>query len=251
MNASAGKRIRDGGDRIMAVWNFFGKIKGNVVKWWRLVILPVFHLDNNEPQTVAQQLRMNEEAAKAMSQTDTGDSMVEQKSKQRSTQYKKEKKDNSDTWWGEAMQNQTEDNEDDMFSTDRYKNVADNKDAMEILRRLEHEKQEEMLKKQKEIEEARRKAEEQERIDSILNANKVNVDVFIEEGKSGRGNTETLRSEENGEASQNEGEVKKQDDLQRAQEIIDRLNREAAEDEARKMEEIEKAREKAKEHFGG
>ena len=115
---------------------------------------------------------------------------------------------------------------------------------MEILRRLEHEKQEEMLKKQKEIEAARRKAEEQERIDSILNANKVNVDVFIEEGKSGRGNTETLRSEEN------DDEAKKQEDLQRAQEILARLNREAAEDEAKKMEEIEKAREKAKEHFG-
>ena len=228
----------------MAVWNFFGKIKGNVVKWWRLVILPAFHLNNNEPQTVTQQLRVNEEVAKAMSQTDAGDGMVEQKSKQRSPQHEKEKKDNSDTWWGEAMQNQTEDNQEDLFSTDRYRNVADNKDAMEILRRLENEKQEEMLKKQKEIEAARRKAEEQERIDSILNANKVNVDVFIEEGKSGRGNTETLCNEKN------EDEAKKQEELQRAQEILDRLNREAAEDEAKMMEEIEKAREKAKEHFG-
>lgn len=234
----------------MAGWNFFSNLKSNVVKWWRLSIMPVFHLNNNAPQTVTQQLKVNEEAAKNVPQTDAGNSVVEQKKEQSGPQNEKKKKDNSDTWWGEAMQNQTGDNKEDLFSTDRYKNVANSEDAMEILRRLEHEKQEETLKKQKEIEEARRKAEEQERINSILNANKVNVDMFIEEGKSGRGNTQTLSSEDNGKTGKNEDEAKKQEEIQRAQEILDRLNREAAEDEARKMEEIEKAREKAKEQFG-
>lgn len=147
------------------------------------------------------------------------------------------------------MQNQADGEKEDMFSVDRYKAASDNKNAMDILKRLEEEKKEEERKKQQEIEEERRKAQEQERIDSIMNKNKVNVNEFIEEGMNGRSSTNTMHSDGKDIITGGD-EEKKQEELRKAQEIIDRLNREAAEDEAIKAAEIEKAREKAKEQFG-
>ncbi|MCM1180533.1 MAG: hypothetical protein NC347_09780 [Clostridium sp.] len=205
----------------MAIWNFFGNIRSNIVKWWRLVILPVFHLDNNTPKPVSRQLRESMERNQENTAADTTGYNMDNSKTEGNTEKKTAKnnaKDNSDTWWGEAMQNQTEGDRDELFSTKKYQ--ADNKDALEILNRLEREKQEAIIQKQQEIEEARRKTQEQERINSILDANKVDVDEFIEEGK-------------------------KKEDLQKAQEIIDRLNREALEDEAKKAAEIEEARARA------
>lgn len=209
----------------MAIWNVFGNIRSNIVKWWRLVILPVFRLDNNTPQLVSRQLKENMEQKQADAAADTTDYNMDTSQKEGNTEKKTAKnaaKDNSDTWWGEAMQNQTEGDRDELFSTKKYQ--ADNKDALEILNRLEREKQEAIIQKQQEIEETRKKTQEQERINSILNANKVDVDEFIEEGK-------------------------KKEDLQKAQEIIDRLNREALEDEAKKAAEIEEARARAEKEF--
>lgn len=212
----------------MAIWNFFGNIRSNIVKWWRLVILPVFHLDNNNPQAFSRQVKENtqrkQEDAADTAHYNNMDTSKKEGNTEKKAALKNTAKDNSDTWWGEAMQNQTEGDKDELFSTKKYKAGADNKDALEILNRLEREKQEAIIQKQKEIEETRRKAQEQEKINSILNANKVDVDEFIEEGK-------------------------KKEDLQKAQEIIDRLNREALEDEAKKVAEIEAARVEAEERF--
>ncbi|MDE6435565.1 MAG: hypothetical protein K2L07_15230 [Lachnospiraceae bacterium] len=205
----------------MAVWNFFGNIRSNIVKWWRLVVLPVFHLDNNNPQMFSQQVKENTQIRQEDAVADT---VKKEGNTEKKAVHKNTAKDNSDTWWGEAMQNQTEGDKDELFSTKKYTAGTDNKDALEILNRLEREKQEAIIQKQKEIEETRRKAQEQERINSILDANKVDVGEFIEEGK-------------------------RKEDLQKAQEIIDRLNREALEDEAKKAAEIEEAKAKAAKEF--
>jgi predicted lactoylglutathione lyase len=121
---------------------------------------------------------------------------------------------------------------------------------MDVLNRIEREKEE---KNKKEIEEARQKAKEQERINAIMDANKVSVDDFIEEGKA-RGNTEKLTAEMADEVQSQDEDDKdgatKQEELRRAQEIIARLNHEADEDEEKKEAEIEAARAVAREKFG-
>ncbi len=193
----------------MAGWNFFNVFRGNIVKWWRLVVLPVFHLNNNDPRTPVSGESTPSMKAEAAPAPEPKKEAVKTEQPV-SAAKKKQKKDNSDTWWGEAMNNETDGDKDKLFSTDKYKASAGKGDAMDILKRME-------LEKQKEMEELRRKAEEQERIDSILNANRKNVDEFIEEGRT-------------------------QEEMRRAQEILDRLNREAAEDEAKKAAEIEAAK---------
>jgi hypothetical protein len=65
-----------------------------------------------------------------------------------------------------------------------------------------------------------------------MNSNKVDVNSFIAAGKAA---VEETRHE---------------DDMRRAQEIMNRLNQEAAEDEAKKLAEVEAARKTAEEHFG-
>lgn len=223
----------------MAGWNFFNIFRGNIVKWWRLVILPVFHLNNNDPKTPvpAKNADIQKESQEVQ---DTKKEAAKQDAPALAAK-KKAKKDNSDTWWGEAMNNETEGDKDELFSINKYK-ASGKGDAMDILKRME-------LEKQKELEELRRKAEEQERINSILNANKTNVDEFIEEGRAGRGNTETLCSDAEAKEEISGGadlaaldKAQKQEEMRRAQEIIDRLNREAEEDEAKKAAEVEAAK---------
>ena len=92
--------------------------------------------------------------------------------------------------------------------------------------------------RQQEIERLRREQQEKERIAAIMNANKVNVNAFIEEGREARLHEEEERKA--GQLAEQEAE-----NLRRAQEVIDRLNREAAEDEAKKEAEIAEAKEKA------
>lgn len=113
-------------------------------------------------------------------------------------------------------------------------------DDLELARqKAEQMQREEEERRQKEIERVRREADEQAQIASIMNANKVDVDAFIKAGKASR-NVETDKTEDR----------KKQEDMERAQEILERLNREATEDEAKKLAEIEAAKQKAKETFG-
>jgi hypothetical protein len=194
--------------------------RNNVVKWWRQITLPVFHVDNDSTQTVAEQAK----------------------------QHKK-------NWLqGNASednpQNVSEENEEEQENDVNTKLTTDNQNAMDVLNRIEREKEE---KNKREIEEARQKAKEQERINAIMDANKVSVDDFIEEGKA-RGNTEKLAAEATDETSSENGDdgekATKQEELRRAQEIIDRLNHEADEDEEKKEAEIEAAKAVAREKFG-
>ena len=104
---------------------------------------------------------------------------------------------------------------------------------MEILRRINEEKEEQ---RRQDVEKARKKAQEEARIAAIMNANKVDVDAFIEAGKVAKEEIASKKTED--------------DALRRAQEIMDRLNQEAAEDEAKKLAEIEAAKQEAKKQFG-
>lgn len=120
------------------------------------------------------------------------------------------------------------------------KQIGGQPDPMEVLRRIELEKEE---KKQREIEEARRKVQEQEKIAAIMKAGRVDVSAFIAEGKARQ---EALPS------SQASGmdRLQSREEKNRAQEILERLNREAEEDERKKRQEIEEAKRQAKEKFG-
>lgn len=181
---------------------FFKSVKGHVIKWWQQVILPVFHLNNNANHKASNAQESKKKTDDGVSTAKSIDTCTEEQV----TTYAKGQ----------------------MEGTGSINSVED-QDAAAILERLEREKQAEAEKTQKEIDEIRRKNQEQERIAAILNANQVNVNAFIEEGKASRENA-------SGEVS-----TGKQEDMRRAQEILERLNREAAEDEAKKRAEIEAA----------
>lgn len=204
----------------MAFWDeggFFQSMKGHLIKWWQIVIMPVFRINNNTggvSGTVDE--TMNTEA----SVNNMPDNLKEEESfsERESVSAMEEKSQPKDT-------DETED----------------------ILERLQREKEAEAERKRKEIEVMRKKAQEEERIAAIMNANKVAVDDFIAEGKANR----ELQEEDAAELTKKEEEEeRKQEELRRAQEIIDRLNREAAEDEAKKQAEIAAAKEEAKGKFG-
>ncbi len=181
---------------------FFSKIKGNVIKWWQQVILPVFIIryDNNVQEE-------QQPITPATSKTDSGS--VE-----------------------------TEANVPDMVRTDSVQGKdAQNTpydDAEYARQRAEQLRREQEHIRQQEIERLRKEQQEKERIAAIMNANKVNVNAFIEEGREARRHEEERKT---GQFAEQEAE-----NLRRAQEIIDRLNREAAEDEAKKEAEIAEAK---------
>ncbi|MBQ7706502.1 MAG: hypothetical protein IJT72_01830, partial [Lachnospiraceae bacterium] len=139
-------------------------------------------------------------------------------------------------------------------------------DALEVLNRINREKEE---ARKRAVEKQWKQRQEEERIAAIMNSNKVDVGAFIEEGKSKAKATE-LEPEQSKSIDTTENtnvEIKEEsnitvnnvtvdeapktdatdEQLRRAQEIIDRLNREAAEDEAKKQAEIDAAKQAAKE----
>ncbi len=121
-------------------------------------------------------------------------------------------------------------------------------DAMAVLNRINSDKE---AKRRQEIEQLRRKQEEEARIAAIMKAGKVDVNAFIAEGKH-RAEEEALHhtqapvmefeDERAAAAAANSTE----EQLRLAQEIMERLNREAAEDDAKKQAEIDAAKQAAK-----
>lgn len=190
--------------------NIFKVITGNIVKWWQLTVLPILRIDNNQspqkganiqnsPASTVQSANSNK-YSEAVASNDVKSNAVSDKTVQDSGNY----------------------SEKNTVSTDTS-------DAQMIMDRINREREE---KRKQDMEKARLKAEEDARLASIMNANKVDVNAFIQAGK------EAMEHKQEDEA------------LIRAQEIMDRLNREAAEDEAKKQAEIEAAKQKANETFG-
>lgn len=180
---------------------FFSRVKGNLIKWWQLVVLPVLKINNNVSRKAERYVR--EDNREAVQDTSAVNAQVNAGAADSMTH-------GADGAAAAAAKAQTPEGE----------------NPLEVLNRINQEKEKKRLK---EIEEGRQKAQEQQRIASIMNANKVDVNAFIEAGK------EAIEV------------ANKEEEMRRAQEIIDRLNREAAEDEAKKQAEIEAARKQAEE----
>ena len=125
-------------------------------------------------------------------------------------------------------------------------------DAMEVLNRINREKEE---ARKRAIEKQWKQREEEERIAAIMNSNKVDVGAFIEEGKHKAKEQEAEPDISIDKPEEANIDIKEEvadagatdEQLRRAQEIIDRLNREAAEDEAKKQAEIDAAKQQARE----
>lgn len=186
---------------VMGFWSenqFFMNFKNHIIKWYRLVILPVFHIDNSGSKQ-----RFHTEGEEDLEKAGaTGNDSASSKGA-------------SETDGGRAGQS----------AAAKPKSSAGG-DAQAVLDRINNDREGRHLD---EVERARQKAEEDARLASIMNANKVDVDSFIAQGKSA---------------------AKEAEEMRRAQEIIDRLNREAAADEAAKQAELDAAMEAAAEKFG-
>lgn len=191
--------------------NIFKVITGNIVKWWQLSIMPILRIDNNKPKRHSQDTqKVSEDDGQ---QTNRG-------------------------MTGEEINNENS-------SVNNMENNAT--DAQAVMDRINREQEE---KRKRDLEKARLKAEEDARLASILNATKVDVSAFIQEGRKAMEEKEREEKEVEKSSLDDSSKNVDADALARAQEIMDRLNREAAEDEAKKQAEIEAAKQKAKETFG-
>ena len=173
---------------------FFTRMKSNVVKWWQQVVMPVLVIryDSNRTSVSTESVPQTDGTVEVPA---VPDKPLEQ----------------------------------EPFSTGE----AEERDSNFAFasQKAEQIKREKELARQQEIERLRRQQQEQEQIAAIMNANKVNVNAFIEAGREAKKHDEEERK-----AAQEE------ENLRKAQEIIDRLNREAAEDEAKKEAEIAEAK---------
>ena len=190
---------------------FFGRIKGNIIKWWQQTLLPVLKINNNRDQ-----------GSSGWKQQET------------------------------VIPDSAPVDQSGVVSEEEFSDLHEQDEDQDILRlaqqKAELMQREDEERRQQQIEKARRKLQEQERIASIMDANKVDVNAFIEAGREAQ---RSIREQAGEKEQQHSKEEQKQDEeMRRAQEIIDRLNREAAEDEAKKQAEIDAAKQKAKETFG-
>lgn len=197
--------------------NIFKVITGNIVKWWQLTVMPILRIDNNNSQPYGTNQPSTDVLgmdAQAVNQQGVQQQTISQSS-------------GTQTQPGSVPQTDA-----------KPDSSVETSDAQAVMDRINREREEKRLQ---DMEKARMKAEEEARLASIMNANKVDVDAFIQAGKKAK---EEKKQEESPSANVDA------DALARAQEIMDRLNREAAEDEAKKLQEIEEAKKKAQETFG-
>ena len=194
----------------MSFWReniFFMNFKNHIVKWYQTVLMPMMHIDHSGKRSTFH--TEDEEDIKDSDNKSSDDTVDESKTSP----------------GGKTVH----------MPGMNSKPVEASSDAQAVLDRINNDREgkhfDEVEKARREADEARRKADEEARLASIMNANKVDVDSFIEQGKS---------------AAQ---EAKEAEELRRAQEIIDRLNREAAEDEAAKQAELDAAMAEAAQKF--
>ena len=207
----------------MAFWhesNFLMNFKNHIIKWYRLVILPVFHIDNSGDK------KENNANDSVNTSENSDDVHTDMNGNSKSDGTSKSNVTNSDNTYGMQVKMPAQDKKGPVVTGD----------AAAILDRINSDREGRHLD---EIEKARKKAEEDARLASIMNANKVDVDSFIAQGKSAAK-----------EAEKKAADSAKEEEMRRAQEIIDRLNREAADDAAKKQAELDAAMAAAAEKFG-
>ena len=213
--------------------NFFYRAKRTVYKWWCVIYKPVYKLTHHgywpaekEPYYVTPKQDSNQQQLAAqMAETIVNDrpSNVDNIEVDPATSVSTTTAIKNDTTPEESI---------DLSQV----NPNDLNRAQEILDRLNREAAADEAKKQAEIDAAKKQADEKARLDAIMRANQVDISAFIEEGKAKA--QEDTSSDNQSEASD--------EALRRAQEIMDRLNKEAAEDEAKKQAEIDAAKALAK-----
>ncbi len=215
--------------------NFFYKAKQTVYKWWCVIYKPVYKLTHHgywpaekEPYYVPPQESSNQQQLAAqMAET----IMHNRQSNVDNIVMDSATPNASATDTNPIATHQSEE------SIDLSQvNPNDLNRAQEILDRLNREAAADEAKKQAAIDAAKKQADEKARLDAIMRANQVDISAFIEEGKA--------KAQE--ETSSDRDTNASDDALKRAQEIMDRLNREAAEDEAKKQAEIDAAKALAK-----
>ncbi len=279
--------------------NFFSFISSNIIKWWQIHITPILHINNNkkgrdrfeggdgslqnhQAADLAEQTAGSPEQAAgtighAAGKTEQAAGTIGYAAgSTRRAAGATEHAVKSDESSGHALNDAVTASDDvenvqgyipskksagtHTINSDLLKHEipkGTSADAVEVLNRINREKEE---ARKRAVEKQWKKRQEEERIAEIMNAGKVDVDAFIEEGRSmaaekndsvskaesqstgGTTATETVNSPETNEADTS-GATDEQ--LRRAQEIIDRLNREAAEDEAKKQAEIDAAKQRA------
>lgn len=211
---------------------FFKVITGNIVKWWQLVVMPILKIDNNSNQN--QQVQTEQLAASEQKSDPT--QVVEQKvveTKEQPSQQETKKA------VADTVPTSKEETKSETATTGGQQDAAD---ALAVMERINRERE---AKRKADLE----KAQEEARLASIMNSNKVDVDAFIQAGRESRVEKEAENKAENN-IQITSGSDSKDDAIARAEEIMARLNREAAEDEAKKQAEIEAAKKQAEETFG-
>ena len=263
----------------MGLWNdggFFYNVKGHVIKWWQFVLMPVLRINNNgrQSQYVAQQPMQPQQPVQNMQPLQQEVQQPVQNMQPLQQEVQQPVKNTQPAQVKDAaVVEMISSKEGEMVKQPTVIDVQgtvgyETEDPMEVLRRINEEKE---TARRKDIEKAKQKASEEARIAAIMNANKVDVNAFIEAGKAAKEEIAARKADEAARreaAEQKAKEVqpatavqaaveaelerkkKQEEDLRRAQEIMERLNREAADDEAKKQAEIEAAKQEAKKQFG-
>ncbi len=219
--------------------SFLYKAKQTVYKWWCVIYKPVYKLTHHgywpaekEPYYVPPEQKGTPAPMPIAPQIEPDNISLDLEDTKETVIATEVTPDNTqkDVTTMDKVQNKSAISDDDSA-----------KRAQEIMDRLNREAAADEAKKQAEIDAARRKAEEDARVASILKSNQHDISQYISEGIASRKDPESETVVE--EAPQADDDV-----LKRAQEIMDRLNQEAAEDEAKKQAEIEAAKEYARQN---
>lgn len=165
--------------------SFVIRAKRTVYKWWCVVYRPVYKLTHNgnwpaeknpenvfpttTPAASDEAVRMAQQIMQT--QSDNVDNMIAESIEQ---VHAASSSNSSDT------ASSSEESEIDLSQVD----AATLDRANEIMARLAREAAEDEAKKQAEIDAAKKQAEENERLAMIMQANKVDISSFIEEGKA-------------------------------------------------------------------
>lgn len=215
--------MRNGGMPV----NIFKVITGNIVKWWQFTVMPILRIDNN----MAGGYKQEKQNAAVPVEEETNNSqagLVGQKINP--TVSSNINQSQKDVVLKEPQKNEIS----------KEPTQTELSDAKLVMERLNREREEQRKK-------TLEKAQEEARLAAIMNANKVDVNAFIQAGKEAR---ELHAEKPSSDINETNSSTADKDAMARAEEIIARLNREAAEDEAKKTAEIEAAKQKAKETFG-
>lgn len=197
--------------------SFIYKVKQTVYKWWCVVYKPVYKLTHNGyfPPEKEPDNKYPSEPDNANSEVDQQKLLAEQMAKEMADKIMSEHNNVS-----EFIPDINTDSNEEQGSSTSTDNATSNIDNVAANENTSDE--DDIMNK----------------LSSIMDANKVDIAPFIEEGKANlmeqQAKEQQIKDEQVSEASD--------DALLRAQEIMDRLNREAAEDEAKKQAEIDEAK---------